>query len=104
MPSCKKRQQFIESLDSRWAHLLEIFLVLVAPIDHQQKIDDERADQGDVDGLVSCEPGVGEHIVPVHRCRQNQETAGEGRQVGGQTLCLIVIGRRSDLQRRIFHA
>ena len=81
------------------AHLLDIFLVFVAPEDHEQHIDDERTDQSDVDGLVPCEAGVGEHIVPVDGRGQNEKAAGERRQVRGQTVCLMVVGLRSDLQQ-----
>ena len=53
---------------SRSSHLLDVFAVPESGEDDQQDVQNGDDDQRDVDRLVLRKVGVGEHIVPVHRC------------------------------------
>ena len=76
----------------RDAYVVHILLVLVARVDHQQDIQNTDAGHRQIDSLVIGEIRTSKSIIPIHRCRQHDETTREGGQMRGEALCLIVIG------------
>ena len=80
------------------SNLLNIFSVLATGIDDESDVQNSHDDHRQVDRLVLGEVDIGEHIVPVDRRRQNQETTGERRQMRGEALCLLFVRQRSNLK------
>lgn len=67
--------------------------------DEQEEIQDTNNDHRQIDALVSQQISIGKDVVPVHRCRQTDETSGERRQVSRITMSATIVGQGSHLQR-----
>ena len=81
------------------AELVCISLVFVSGIDEQHDVEKRGGGESDVDGEVASEVGVGEHVLPVDGRRQDDEAAGERRQMRGQALRLTMVCAWTNLCR-----
>ena len=85
-------------MDTR-TNLLNIFPVLATGIDDESDVKHSHDDHRQVDRLVLGEVEIGEHVVPVDRRRENEETTGERRQMRREALCLLLVRQRSNLEK-----
>ena len=74
------------------SNLFNIFSVLATGIDDESDVQNSHGDHRQIDRLVLGEDEIGEHIVPVDRRRENEETTGERRQMRREALCLFLVG------------
>ena len=82
-------------------NLLQVLSVFATGVDDQSDVENSHDDDRHIDRLVLDKVGIGEYIVPIDRCWQDQKATGERGQMCREALCLSLICQRSHLERKV---